>query len=372
MPTGIQIACWGETMSVASSGANPGAGNTLAYVMHDGTFTTIYGWSLTGLFANDGSIPTNIYPEPVISSVAGPAGANGYPDLADACTDVSPYGTPVRFLTEIMITHEYICNEITGEYDVSFSVTGGYPDYPNGNNAFYTVNGDWSGTAFSGTTYTFGPIADGTTYTIQIIDDQKGCSASASDTPECGKTPVTLLTYTGEVLEEGNNLKWVTASETNNDFFTMEVSEDGGSSFRYLSTVQGNGTTTDMSSYDLLHSDAIVGTSYYRLSQTDFDGTTVELGIVALTRTETAVLDIISISPVPAVSTIDINFISAAEAEVTIMITDATGKTLATGTTVTAAGMNATNFDISSMAAGVYFLSIQTADAVSTQKFVKE
>jgi len=327
MPTGIQIACSGDLVNVAASGAVPGTGNSLAYVMHDGTFTTIYGWSLSGIFVNDGTIPANIFPEPVISSVAGPTGANGYPDLADPCTDVSDFGTPIRFLTEIIVTAETICNETSGEYDVTFYITGGYPDFPNGNNAFYTIDGDFSGMAFSGTNYSFGPLPDGSTYLIQVLDDQKGCNFSYSGTPECIKTPVTLMNYTGEVLPAGNHLRWITASEVDNDFYTLEVSEDGGASFRYLTTVDGAGTTSAMSTYNYLHADATTGTSYYRLSQTDFDGTTEELGIVALDRKE-GLLNILTVSPVPAIDNINIQLEASEDSQMTMNLTDLTGKVL--------------------------------------------
>jgi len=369
MPQGIQIGCWGETVSIGTSGASVNAGDVLAYVLHDGTFTNIYGWSMSGLFTNDGTVPQNVYPELVVSAVAGPPAANGYPDLTDVCTSTSN-GTPVRFLSEINITAEFTCNQTAGTYDVVFSINGGYPDFPNGNNAFYQVTGDWAGQATAGTVYTIAGIPDGSTYTISVTNDQKGCAAVWSETVECTKTPVTLLHYTGEVQNDGNLLKWSTASETINDYFTLESSVDG-ITFDFLANVDGSGTTTDLSTYDFLDRDAASGTSYYRLSQTDFDGTFEYLGIIALDRGETA-LEISSISPVPALHNVEILFDYNANTEISISVIDAIGRTAMSEIFTAQNGINTADLNVSDLSGGVYFIHITDGAHTMTKKFIKE
>lgn len=66
---------------------------------------------------------------------------------------------------------------------------------------------------------------------------------------------------------------WRTASETNNDYFTVERSADA-SEWSDIGTVAGAGNSNTERVYRLTDPEPIPGRSYYRLRQTDFDGTT--------------------------------------------------------------------------------------------------
>lgn len=75
------------------------------------------------------------------------------------------------------------------------------------------------------------------------------------------------VTYSYPVAEAN----WVTASELNNDFFTLERSRDG-KKFEVVSHVNGAGTTSVRQTYAAIDERPYKGISYYRLKQTDFDG----------------------------------------------------------------------------------------------------
>ena len=84
--------------------------------------------------------------------------------------------------------------------------------------------------------------------------------------------PVELLSFTGDCMGEGALLKWATASETNNDYFTIEKSTDLTDWIK-LTTVAGAGSSTTVQTYTVL--DPSPGkVTYYRLTQTDYDGNT--------------------------------------------------------------------------------------------------
>lgn len=84
--------------------------------------------------------------------------------------------------------------------------------------------------------------------------------------------PIELL-YFKATPEQGRvNLEWQTASETDNDFFTIEKTTDFHS-FTLVGVVNGGGTTTDSRTYTFADRSPFPGVSYYRLTQTDFDGT---------------------------------------------------------------------------------------------------
>jgi ABC-type lipoprotein export system ATPase subunit len=67
-------------------------------------------------------------------------------------------------------------------------------------------------------------------------------------------------------------IEWQTASENNNESFTIERSSDG-KTFIEIYTVSGAGSTTALNNYSYLDKDNQPGLIYYRLKQTDFNGT---------------------------------------------------------------------------------------------------
>jgi hypothetical protein len=86
-----------------------------------------------------------------------------------------------------------------------------------------------------------------------------------------GNLPIELVSFTGK-YESGNVLNWVTASERDNHYFTLEHSVDG-KEWTAIKTIPGSGTTNQTSQYKYIHQDFEPVINYYRLSQTDYDGT---------------------------------------------------------------------------------------------------
>ncbi|MFN0190057.1 MAG: hypothetical protein ACKVQV_15265 [Bacteroidia bacterium] len=82
--------------------------------------------------------------------------------------------------------------------------------------------------------------------------------------------PVSFMDFTANDLEQDLVLAWNVAQEENNDFFTLEESNDL-LNWNVVGTVQSLGNTTSVRSYDF--DTSIPSQSmYYRLSQTDLDG----------------------------------------------------------------------------------------------------
>lgn len=95
-----------------------------------------------------------------------------------------------------------------------------------------------------------------------------------------GLLPVELIEFKGENEGNYNILTWTTASEVDNDYFTLERCEDGVS-FIPIGIINGN------NGYSIQHysyiDDNISKTYYYRLKQTDFNGTTTYFNIEVIT-----------------------------------------------------------------------------------------
>ena len=86
-----------------------------------------------------------------------------------------------------------------------------------------------------------------------------------------GTLPVEFLNFDADVICDEVNLNWVTASETNNDYFTVEKSKDGKDFFEIVK-IDGAGNSNSALNYSYIDYEPYNGISYYRLKQTDFDG----------------------------------------------------------------------------------------------------
>ena len=93
--------------------------------------------------------------------------------------------------------------------------------------------------------------------------------------------PIELLAFSGRREGEQVRLEWVTASEQDNDYFTLERSADGAD-FTPIATVDGAGTSFETLYYTEPDRAPLAGWNYYRLWQTDFDGTTTVSPVVAV------------------------------------------------------------------------------------------
>ncbi len=92
--------------------------------------------------------------------------------------------------------------------------------------------------------------------------------------------PVEMLDFQATTQNEMAKLEWITASETNNDYFEIQKSENG-EDFYPIGTIKGAGTTQEHTYYEF--DDQITASKlFYRLKQVDFDGSSTLTDIVEL------------------------------------------------------------------------------------------
>ncbi len=82
--------------------------------------------------------------------------------------------------------------------------------------------------------------------------------------------PIELISFEGVRDGDKVRLNWSTATETNNDYFLVERSEDG-IHFNSIGKVNGAGNSLSMKNYYLYDSNPFESINYYRLKQTDFN-----------------------------------------------------------------------------------------------------
>jgi extracellular elastinolytic metalloproteinase len=176
--------------------------------------------------------------------------------------------------------------------------------------------------------------------------------------------PIELLDFTAIPVEKNVLTKWVTASETNNDYFTVERSGNGVT-FSEIGKVFSAGSSTTMQSYQLLDANPLSGVSYYRLKQTDLNGSFTHSKIVAVSILENMT---VSIYPNPFDQRITVRMQEADNGIPFLRLLDAFGKNT---------GVRMYNQDqqvillTEQLPAGVYFLEFEMNGMTSYFKVVK-
>lgn len=87
----------------------------------------------------------------------------------------------------------------------------------------------------------------------------------------CTPLPIKLSHFDIIKIKFNTQISFATASETNNDYFTIERSSDGRS-FEAIGEIKGAGNSVEERHYDFTDENPLPGINYYRIKQTDFDG----------------------------------------------------------------------------------------------------
>lgn len=109
----------------------------------------------------------------------------------------------------------------------------------------------------------------------RLRDDETGWNKAANaikNTFGCTPLPIQLIQF--KVMLTLNNtalLQWSTATEINNDYFTVERSTNGYN-WEPLKVIDGAGYSSTVLHYQTVDYSPHFGVSYYRLKQTDYDG----------------------------------------------------------------------------------------------------
>ena len=103
-----------------------------------------------------------------------------------------------------------------------------------------------------------------------------------------GLLPIELTSFTATSTESGYTFNWVTASEKENDYFTLEYSINGVD-FNEIDYVHGAGTTSETSEYTYSWDDAPqIELIYFRLKQTDYNGEYTYSDVIVSCRKKSA------------------------------------------------------------------------------------
>jgi hypothetical protein len=96
--------------------------------------------------------------------------------------------------------------------------------------------------------------------------------------------PVELLYFEGTKYPTFNLLKWSTASESNSDYFSIEVSTDG-LTWKKIGEKKAAGNSNTKIDYSYTHTFTYDGIHYYKLIQYDYDGVFKGYGPIGMDNT---------------------------------------------------------------------------------------
>jgi trimeric autotransporter adhesin len=254
----------------------------------------------------------------------------------------------------------YLANSIFG----SGALTGfnNYVVYSS-NGSSVTVTGLEASTEYHFAIYEFnnGGVAGAENYLAP------GASISAWTLTE--PLPVTLASFTATMRDNSTVLaEWATVSELNNHRFEVERSEDGVF-FQTVGTLKGAGTTNERREYRLTDPSPFGGTSYYRLRQVDYDGTTAYSKTVAV-RNLNRISPQVTIFPNPTVRNLQVNLGSSSQ-NVRLLVNDMLGRLILDEQAPDMINEQAYSLDVSTLPAGTYQLTIVSDQGKTAQKFIK-
>jgi hypothetical protein len=194
--------------------------------------------------------------------------------------------------------------------------------------------------------------------------------------------PIQLASFTAAAQKQTGTivLNWSTVSETNNYGFevqksldTTKVSETVENSF-----VAGHGTTVDAHSYSFTDVTVKPGVWYYRLKQTDLDGTVhysdriLPGGVTGVTeRALPTVFALDQNYPNPFNPSTKIDFALPKESRVTLEVYNVLGQRVALlADDVRPAGYYSVSFNASHLASGLYVYRIAAGDVTMVKKMM--
>ncbi len=172
--------------------------------------------------------------------------------------------------------------------------------------------------------------------------------------------PVELLDFSADVAGNTVVLNWTTASEINNDYFTVERSVDA-LNFAPIGTVDGAGNSSLTRNYQLIDANPLPGVSYYRLRQTDFNGDFELFGPVAVNFSGSSLTGV-ALFPNPANEFSHVMINANHSGKGWVRVTDIAGRLVANYQIVMEKGVTPFTLQTSDLAPGQYMVSVETAD----------
>jgi hypothetical protein len=258
-------------------------------------------------------------------------------------------------------------NAITSSAVISIKIWYGVP----GSGANPTVITTGNTATLSYTDNALANLATGYYYTdITATDGTRTITAPIWYTRDDNAAlPITLTSFTAQAAGSAVYIKWSTSTEINNNYFTLERSQDG-KNFSKIAEVKGFGNSNVNQNYQVLDTKAFKGINYYRLRQTDFDGKNTVSEIKAVKIITGADKDF-NIYPNPVEHELAVALTSEAN-DLNLKVIGTDGKISIQGTGTVVQLNQLINRNLMLLKAGIYIIKIENLNESYSTKMIKK
>lgn len=208
---------------------------------------------------------------------------------------------------------------------------------------------------------------DGTSDDLTHFDNT-GITGGGVLLANSGTLPIELVQFDVVRLDGKPAIEWTTATELNNNYFTVERSIDGMQG-EIIGVVQGAGNSNMMLDYQFVDPNPVSGTAYYRIKQTDFDGTTETFSWKAINLSENQSSKF-NVYPNPTTGSINLSLSAITATQTTVTVFDLSGRELF-NQIFDSNGTFFATIDLSSnLSAGIYYIQVQNDNQRSIEKII--
>ena len=186
--------------------------------------------------------------------------------------------------------------------------------------------------------------------------------------PASAALPIELISFTAIPFFSDVRVNWITASETNTDYFIIERSPDG-SVYEEVARVQGAGNSSNNSYYTTDDFNPLPGMSFYRLVEIDLDGSIVYFQPVSVrlfnTNNEFEITATHSTN-----EQVKLTIYSSVEENFVLDFYDSIGKLIFHQTGKLTVGYQDISIPLANKAMGIYMITVRTSSRIISKKVI--
>ncbi|MBI4930081.1 MAG: T9SS type A sorting domain-containing protein [Bacteroidetes bacterium] len=178
---------------------------------------------------------------------------------------------------------------------------------------------------------------------------------------------VTLMNFNANAAGETVETSWVTASESNSDYFTLERSTDG-QRYEAIGQIPAAGNSSEERNYRVNDESPVAGISYYRLMETDKNGRSTYSHVVSVNMENE---NSINVYPNPASDYLIITLSNSKEKESVVAIKDILGRVCYSQKVIPVSDNETIRINLDEkFSSGVYMVTALSAEKISEQKII--
>ncbi len=250
-------------------------------------------------------------------------------------------------------------------------------DYGTGGNV-YNANltgiawGTWNGSRWDNiSSSASGSINSGSIETSSAVSNFSNRFFTLGSTDGNNNLPIDLISFDGECIDNKTHIEFVVASQVNNEYFTIERSKNLFD-WNEIGHIPGGGTNNEEITYNFTDLSPISGDNYYKLSQTDIDGTTKSFNPIVVNCDSR--VDNYNVFPNPTTNIISIEFeLEYYQGEsIELLVRDLKGTIIKSVPLNLDRGYNFFNVNLNDVPKGMYLLQYKgTKNHIPEKRVVK-